>query len=778
MKSGGFAPAHVFLALCSMVLILNTSAKSAYAMTAPRDSSRDIPDFARVRAAWVPSESWLLARDGRLLDSLRVDSLARRLLWTPLSAISPALQKAVVWAEDRRFSEHAGIDWAAAASAAWSNLLGRPTRGASTLSMQVAGFLAHGEGLRAPGEHGSGQTAQRAGRRGWLDKLSQAFAARRLEQRWTKAQIMEAYLNLAGFRGELQGVAAMSQGLFGKWPEGLNEREAALAAALLRAPNASATAAAHRACAVLKAMGSDENCQTLESFAALSLGRPPRVLPSMPPDYDAPAPHGAAHLAVKLLSAPGHKVRSSLDADLQWFAHRALRGSLRSLSHRGVEDGALVVVDNASGEVLAWVGSSGDLSSAAQVDGVTALRQAGSTLKPLLYALAFERRELTPASLVEDTPLNLDTGNGLYAPQDYAPHYQGWVSARVALAGSLNVPAVKVLARLGPELLQRRLRLAGLNSLKQDGDWYGYSLALGSADVSLLMLANAYRTLANGGRWSALRLSPESAPLPGESFPAEKFCAAAGCEGVFGGLPRRVFTPAAAFLVSDILADRAARATTFGLDSWLATPYWSAVKTGTSKDMRDNWCVGFSSRYTVAVWVGNASGAPMHDVSGVSGAAPIWREVMDRLHSPGAASVPPSPTENLRRIKIRFDPPVEPARQEWFIQGTEMAVVQGAQTGALVRIAYPGTGTIIAIDPDIPPQRQRVPLRATGHQPGLRWRLNDEFLPSARTQPSRGAPLLWRPRPGRHRLVLLDQRLRVLDVSEFEVRALPRTGRQ
>jgi penicillin-binding protein 1C len=333
-------------------------------------------------------------------------------------------------------------------------------------------------------------------------------------------------------------------------------------------------------------------------------------------------PDLAPHLARKLLGTSGERLRSSIDADLQAFARDALHRHLTALAHRNAEDGAVLVADNATGEILAWVGSSGELSEAPDVDGVTALRQAGSTLKPFLYGMAFARRDLTPASLIEDAPLTLATGNGLYAPQNYEPEHRGWISARTALAASLNVPAVKTLVRLGADEFQQGLRRFGFDSLTESGDWYGYSLALGSADVSLLALANAYRTLANAGRWSALRATPDGKATP---------CRGDHC-GAFAGAPRQALAATASFLVGDILADRAARAGSFGLESWLATPYWSAAKTGTSKDMRDNWCAGYSRRYTVAVWVGNASGASMHEVSGIAGAAPVWRDVMDWLH--------------------------------------------------------------------------------------------------------------------------------------------------
>ncbi len=709
-----------------------------------------MPSFAEVKAAYVPSEARLLARDGQLLQSVRLDPTGYRLAWTPLADISPALVRAVVASEDRRFFEHSGVDWRASANALLNNLSGKRLRGASTLTMQLTGLI--DEDLR------------RRGRRSLFEKITQTAAALSLEARWSKQQILEAYLNLVSFRGELQGVGAMSRKLFGKWPHGLDERESALAAALLRAPNAASARVAQRACSLLKELGRASDCVDLDIFAAGALS-----------GWGGGAAHradegSAWHLARKLLSRPGQSVRTSLDADLQRFAAHALRQHLLALQRRHVNDGAILVLDNASGEMLAWVGSSGSLSDASQVDGVTALRQAGSTLKPFLYALAFERKTLTPASLIEDAPLTLDTGNGAYAPQNYEPHYRGWVSARMALGGSLNVPAVKTLVRVGPDLFQQRLQQSGFASLKESGDWYGFSLALGSADVSLLMLANAYRALANGGRWTPLRVQ---VTRPGEATPAVP-CQRDGCQDVFTGKARPAFTPASAFMVADILADRSARAGTFGLESWLSTPYWSAVKTGTSKDMRDNWCIGFSRRYTVAVWVGNADGSPMHDVSGVSGAAPIWRETMDWLHRGQAtagrrqlASIAPAAPAGLQQRRIRFEPAHEPARSEWFIAGTAMAVVRGASAAKLARIAYPSDGSILALDPDIPPHRQRVPFRLSAPAgEGWRWRVDQTVQGKA------GQRLLWLPQPGRHRLRLENEQGDVMDEIHFQVRAM------
>ncbi|MEY4754996.1 MAG: hypothetical protein RJA44_2671, partial [Pseudomonadota bacterium] len=223
-----------------------------------------------------------------------------------------------------------------------------------------------------------------------------------------------------------------------------------------------------------------------------------------------------------------------------------------------------------------------------------------------------------------------------------------------------------------------------------------------------------------------------------------------------------------------ILSDRNARAATFGLDSWLATPYWSAVKTGTSKDMRDNWCVGYSARYTVAVWVGNASGQPMHEVSGTSGAAPVWREVMDWLHRgdpasgrPRVASLAPAAPPGVHAQQIRFEPALEPTRREWFLDGSGSAVIRRAERASLARIVAPADGSILALDPDIPPGRQRIALQLSGPAgAGWQWRIDAQPLGPA------NRPQRWLLQPGRHELALLDAGGAVLQSVRFEVRAL------
>jgi penicillin-binding protein 1C len=714
-----------------------------------------VVSFEEVKRDFRSSDTAVLDRNGELLQRVRTDPTVRRGQWTALADVSPALRTAMVLSEDKRFYEHSGIDWRAVSAAAWGNLWNTRTRGASTITMQLSGLL--DEDLR-----------RNSGGRSFTQKIGQTVAAAQLERNWRKDQILEAYLNTVPFRGEIVGIDALSRTLFGKAPSGLDAREASVAAALVRAPNAKPAVVAQRACEVLRTMEPQQktDCEALDMFTSAAVQRRAfepnegiaphaarRVLREM---RDANA--AAAPVATAAVPAPKGKdketgVRTTLRAPLQRFALDTLQRHLRELRDRHVEDGALVVLDNATGEVLAWVGSSGPLSQAAEVDGVTALRQPGSTLKPLLYGQAIAEKRITAASLIEDSSAQISTASGLYIPQNYDRRFKGPVSARTALAASLNVPAVRTLVMVSPEAFARELRAAGL-PLRESGDYYGYSLALGSAEVSLLSLTNAYRMLANGGRYATTTLTVR---------PVEKPKAAAASQPP-------VLDPRAAFIVGDILSDPNARTRTFGLDSILSTRFWTAVKTGTSKDMRDNWAVGWSQRYTVGVWVGNASGESMWDVSGTSGAAPVWAEVMRFLHS-REPSRAPSPPAGLVETQVSFGPgadgnPLEAARSEWFLQGTEQPLFaldtgMAGDASATARITAPADGTIIALDPDIPPQRQRVRFDSEGR--GVQWRVDGKPL-------ARGNSVQWFPWPGRHVIELVDASGKVVDLRRLEVR--------
>ncbi len=597
-------------------------------------------------------------------------------------------------------------------------LAGGPARGASTITMQLAALLDPSLAVRS-----HGRTVRQ--------KLRQMRTALALERRWSKDEILEAYLNRVGFRGELRGVGAAATFVFGKAPHGLDAAESAVLAALLQKPNADpASVAAPR-----------PQCSRAATGAArrrTRSRRPRRV--SMDRRRAWSVPSLAPHLGRRLLADRDAPLVSTLDGGAQRVARDALTRALTALHDRNVADGAVLVVDNASGDVLAYVGGSGTLSRARFVDTVRARRQPGSTLKPLLYGLAFERRLLTPASLVEDTPLALAVAGGLYRPRDYDQQFRGLVSARTALASSLNVPAVRTLGLVGGDAFVALLHDLGFAAATEDGDYYGPALALGGVDVTLVELVGAYRMLANGGVWSPLRVTPDAD----------------------AGTARRVFSAATAYQLTDVLADRESRSTTFGLESALATRFFTAVKTGTSKEMRDNWCLGFSERYTVGVWVGNASGEPMHDVSGVSGAAPVWLEVMNWLHRVDAerrAATAGGARRGDRRVS-------RTASSRRVASGSRRAPSPAhAGSRAATRASWrPSTGR----------SWRSIPTsRATGSACRSRSRARRRASAGASTTSDLGPAnglTLWEPTGGTHTVALVDDELRALATATVEVR--------
>lgn len=675
------------------------------------------PAFESIRAQWTPSDGVMLDRHGLVLDRVRLDFDVRRDDWVAIDQVSPALVDAVLAAEDRRFWTHDGVDWRGLAGAFRDTLVLGQRRGGSTIAMQVAALL--------PDRIVPAKPA-------WRRKLVQLRVARALSRNWTREQVLEAYLNLATFRGEVQGIGAAAAQLAGKSPGSLDVLDGEVLAALLPSPNASVAAVGDRACARATRAGRAADCVRLPDVAAEMLGGERMPLPT---------PHSAPQLARRMLDHPGQRLGTTLDGGIQRLAADVLEQQVQAAAGRNVRDGAVIVVDTESGDVLAYVASV-STSTAGQVDGVRAHRQAGSTLKPFLYGLAIERRYLTAASLLDDAPIDLTTAAGLYIPQNYDRDFKGLVSVRQALGNSLNVPAIRTLVLTGVEPFRERLVDLGYAGIVRDGEYYGYALALGSAEVSLWEQAQAYRAIARGGRWSPLGLRPDRSRAP----------------------DRQVMDPRAAFVVADILADPAARVMTFGSGSALDSGRRIAVKTGTSKNMRDNWCVGFSPRYTVAVWIGNFEGDPMHDVSGVTGAAPVWAALVEELHRNLPESAPSTPAGVVAR-SVHFVPAVEAPRVEYFVAGTESGVVRGVDRSlALATIRSPPDATIIALDPDIPPQLQRVPIEVGGDPSGLRVRVGRTVLGDATK------PILWQPRRGRHQLVLEDASGRALDRVSLLVR--------
>ena len=739
------------------------------------------PSFETLRANHTPSDTYLLDRNNQPLQRIRIDKTVRRNAWVSLDEISPALIDAVLASEDKRFFNHGGVDLRAAAAAAMTNVrTSGAVRGASSISMQVAATF---DKSLARGIDGRSVT----------QKFDQAQAAWELERVWSKQQILETYLNTIFFRGELQGIGAASEHLFGKAPHGLNAVESSILAALIRGPQAPRNVVERRACELLTAQSRADECAKLpysldrwNSNAALkneSDSLAPHVarylqMPfasngasngasnsAKPPFVVSLSNHNGAMNNITMHNSAHGSTRSpraafstTLDRELQIAARDAINKHLQALAGRNAQDAAVVVIDNASGDVLAYVGSSGALSQAGEFDAARSPRQAGSTLKPFIYALGFEKNLFTPATLLDDSPFSVDVSGGAYTPQNYANEYVGPVSVRTALASSLNVPAIRALTLVGVAPAHATLKRAGLSTLVNDPDHYGFSLALGSADVTLLDLTNAYRVIANGGAWRASQFS-SLPPAGGVRHREAAFDATSGGSPPLSpsippprGEGRRVFSESTAWLITHILSDRGARYQTFGFDNPLALSHWAAVKTGTSKDMRDNWTIGFNARVTVGVWVGNASGAPMHNVTGITGAGPIWADVMETAAQRyGAGKLAPMPANIVKRhiefvsstsgeSRSEHSERIEASRDEFFIRGTEpvsttIAAREASSAGA--RIVSPTDGTIIAIDPDIPTTNQRVTLKSGDAQQAGCWEVDGQSLGCS------DAPMTW-----------------------------------
>lgn len=686
--------------------------------------AQSIPRFEEVKQHYQSSDQIVLDKDGQLLQTVRVNWQRRQGQWLDLTQISPALLRLLLHAEDRRFYDHSGVDWYAVAGTAWSSLWGQRLRGTSTISMQLVDLLGLGAG-------------RVAGTRSWSAKWEQAQLARQLESQWPKTQILEAYLNLVPFRGELIGVDAMARVLWQKQAFALSLPEAALAVAMLPSPNTSISQLQQRSCLLWRGVQLTADCgpqrwynqQALKRLAQPAWGNP----------------NTAPHLAQMMMQNQGLVVdgtyHSSVDKTVQQQGRQIIHRHLADLRQVNANDAALLVLHNITGQVVAYIGSS-QFSTAAHFDHVQALRQAGSTLKPFLYQLAIEQQRITAASLLADTAAQFSTPYGLYVPQNYDEQFMGWVSARVALASSINIPAVRLLAQVGVDAFQSYLQELGFD-LPYNADYYGLGLALGGTELSLWQLTNAYRSLANLGVYRPICLTNSCPELAS----------------------KRVATAAATWIVQQLLADNTARAATFGLDSALNTPFWTAVKTGTSKDMRDNWTIGFSEHYTVGVWVGNTDGSAMHDVSGVSGAAPIWHDMMLFLHQSLASKALPMPKQVLCQ-RVHFSQHSEATRNECFIKGTERSEVRlQAQNSIQTRIVSPLDQTIYAFDPDIPQAQQQMMIEAdsTGNI-AIRWRINGKLV-------SNQLRFNWPLMVGRHRIELLHQQTnQVLDTVSIEIR--------
>lgn len=665
----------------------------------------------------------------------------------PLSQVAPTFRQAIVAAEDQRFYQHGAIDVWAIGRAVLEAIQSRQVMsGASTITMQLARMIDN-----SPRHLGS--------------KLHEMWTASRLEAGMTKDEILTAYINRLPMGGNIYGVEAAARLYFGVPASDLTLAQSSLLAAIPNDPNHLNPTIGWEALKQRQRYVLDRLVQDgyLTQAQANSTATEKGSLQPRPSGIVA-APHFLFWLASQQ-PKPVAQVQTTIDRSLQQFVESQVQAIVRSLSAHNVRQAAALVLDNHTGNVLAYVGSpdyaDNDLG---RNDGVQALRQPGSALKPFLYELALTNRVIQPNTVLADIPTRYAIpGAKLYNPADYSEKFQGPVRVRVALANSLNVPAVRVLEKTGVSVFLDRLHQLGFAHLTRSPDYYGLGLALGSGEVSLWELTRAYTQLARQGNPIALHCQTADDPCVQQPI-----------------LPH---SPSSSWaLITAMLADAEARSQAFGVDSLLRLPFPAAVKTGTSSDFRDTWTIGFTTDYTVGVWVGNFDGSPMRRISGVTGAAPLWNRILLHLHESqepiafppprgmvrraicalsGARPTPACPTtvqEYLFADAVaEFDRQPDPFYQTIAINGkvqtrltlpaeyNEWLAMQLASRPAITtgfRILSPRTGDVFLLDAaSSVPQKLEFKLTTTPAQP-IEWRLNGRRIA---TQTS---SVFWLPQPG------------------------------
>lgn len=712
--------------------------------------------------------------------------------WMDATSIPETLKNATLAAEDARFRLHPGLDPIAIARAAVQNARrGKVVQGGSTITQQVVKLLA-----------GSPPRTLRS-------KLAEAVLALRLEHRLSKDEILALYLNLAPYGNQYVGAERASRGYFGIPAENLTVAQAAFLAALPQRPSAfdpyRSSEARRRQELILARM--EKLGMLAPSDAALARRETLRVAPMRRAFL---APHFVAAVLSNEMFRGASRIETTLDARLQGEIEGIIRAQKDRLRRHGAGNVAVAVLDNRTGEWLAWEGSGDyfDARTGGAIDGVTSPRQPGSALKPFTYAVAFERG-VTPAAALPDVPAHFPTAVGgvVYTPRNYDGVYRGPMRARIALAGSQNVPAVALLSRTGVADLARLLQRAGFSTLDKTADYYGLGLTLGDAEVRLDELVRAYAMFARGGVSLPVRSVRRVVTRDGDGVIPED----AGGE--------RIVSERTAFWIADILSDSAARSYAFGTGGSLDLPFPAAVKTGTSQAYRDNWTVGFTREVTVGVWVGNFDRTELRSSSGVTGAAPIFHQVMmaaqkrfgsaadvavvtatpdlqrQRICSLSGAAVtaacPASETEWLPRDEAR-----EVCSWHAIVEGevivdwpllyrawaAERGLVrdrlagrrtseQGTRGGEeprrgenrpLLAIINPPAGAVYMIDPTLRPEFQTIALQAAvSGAARIRWRVNDKVVSEGKP----GETHDWSLRPGRHTITVEDSRGRKAETS-------------
>jgi penicillin-binding protein 1C len=579
----------------------------------------------------------VLDRNGAVLHEARSEEGTRG-TDLPVDVLPAHIVSATIAAEDARFWRHPGVDPMAISRAALRNARARRVvQGGSTITQQVAKLLI------------ARQTGPVSTSRGLGAKAREALVAVRLEHRLSKREILSLYLNLAPYGNQIVGVERASRAYFGIHASQLTVAQAAFLAGLPQRPSAfnpyrDPRPALLRHDRVIDRMASLDlvSAQTAAEAHAehLSFTASPSSLT---------APHFVEMVLADFATDRPARIQTTLDAGLQSTVEGIVRSQRAELDRHGAHNLSVVVLDNRSGEWLAWEGSGNyfDAGHGGAINGPLALRQPGSALKPFTYALAFEEGR-SPASVLADVPSHFPTAEPgvVYSPRNYDGQFRGPLLIRRALAGSENVPAVALASELGVAKLIRFFRNAGLSTFDKTASYYGLGVTLGNAEVRLAELTAAYATFAREGvvinPTAILQVDRGQGWTPAERRNATD----------------RVISQRTAFWVTDILSDPAAREYVFGRGGSLDFPFPVAVKTGTSEGYRDNWAIGYTREVTVGVWVGNFDREPLMNSSGVTGAGPVFHAVLmaaqqhvtGHILEPGSPLV--APTGNVVRRQV------------------------------------------------------------------------------------------------------------------------------
>ncbi len=684
---------------------------------------RSLPYLMPIRAADIAQRSPAIMfsdRHGQPLGTILTRS-QEHTASVPLDRISPVFIQGIIAAEDKRYYQHGALDYPAIARAILEAIQAKEiVSGASTITMQLARML-----------HPNPRTLPY--------KLQEIWISWRLTAGMTKDEILAAYINRLPMGGNIYGVEAAARNYFGIPAADLNLAQASILAALPNDPTNlnpyyQWEPLKQRQKYVLDRMVADGYITAVESDRAYR-----EQVQLQPPNQGiVAAPHFLFWLASQVPEDVS-QVRTTIDLSLQKFVEAQVKEVVGALRSHNVNHGAAIVLDNKTGEVLAYVGSPDYFSDdyLGRNDGVQGLRQPGSALKPFLYQLALEKKVIRPNTILADVPTYYPIpGAQVYSPVDYSETFKGPVRVRVALGSSLNIPAVRVLEKVGVPTFLERLHELGFTHLDKPPEHYGLGLALGNGEVSLWELAHAYLTLANQGfqKPGFLTIS-RSIYQDDRRNPVSQKSESA------------LLSPETVALITDILSDRHARAAAFGVDSVLSLPFPAAVKTGTSSDFRDTWTVGYTTDYTVATWVGNFSGDRMRKVSGVTGAAPLWNRIMLHLHQqnqePGKFAPPPlmvqrpicaitglKPTKDCPSVVLEYfaiaDLPsyekentfeLSPEYNEWLSRQEQPRLTKDD-----LKIVFPQNNDYFLIDPANPNGKLEFKLAAKPTEP-VEWSL-------------------------------------------------------